>query len=77
MTLSRSQQEALIKLPTDELVLCLDNDEAGKIGRDKAMSCLSKSFVVSYIQIPNEYKDVQDIRNKKILNELIESRTFW
>ena len=77
VTLSRSQQEALIKLPTDELVLCLDNDEAGKIGRDKAMSCLSKSFVVSYIQIPNEYKDVQDIRNKKILNELIESRTFW
>ena len=76
-SLSRIQQEALIKLPTDELVLCLDNDEAGKIGTDRAMACISKSFVVSYIQLPKGYKDVQDIRDAKILKDIIDKRTFW
>ena len=75
--LSSSQQEALIKLPTDELVLCLDNDEAGKIGIDRAMACISKSFVVSYIKLPKEFKDVQDIRDEKLLKEIINNRTFW
>ena len=75
--LSSSQQEALIKLPTDELVLCLDNDEAGKIGIDRAMACISKSFVVSYVKLPKEVKDVQDIRDENLLEEIINNRTFW
>lgn len=75
--MSRIQQDALLKLPTDELVLCLDNDEAGRIGTDRALSCISNRFVVSYIQIPNGYKDVQDIRDENILKEIIKERTFW
>tara|TARA_R110000824_G_scaffold176701_1_gene355844 strand:- start:645 stop:1505 length:861 start_codon:yes stop_codon:yes gene_type:complete len=75
--ISRIQQDAVLKLPTNELVLCLDNDEAGQIGTDRALSCISKRFVVSYVQIPNGYKDVQDIRDTNILNEVIEARTFW
>jgi len=75
--MSTSQQEAVLKLPTDELVLCLDNDDAGKIGTDRIMSCISKRFVVSYIQLPNEYKDVQDIRDETVLNKIINERTFW
>ena len=75
--MSTSQQEAILKLPTDELVLCLDNDDAGRIGTDRIMSCISKRFVVSYIQLPNEYKDVQDIRDETLLKEIIKERTFW
>ena len=75
--LSSSQQEALIKLPTDELVLCLDNDEAGQLGTDRAMACISKSFVVSYVKLPKEVKDVQDIRDENFLEEIINNRTFW
>lgn len=75
--LSLSQQEALIKLSTDELVLCLDNDEAGRLGTDRAMACISKRFVVSYVKLPEGFKDVQDIRDKNILDEVIKNRTFW
>ena len=75
--MSTSQQEEVLKLPTDELLLCLDNDDAGKIGTDRIMSCISKRFVVSYIQLPNGYKDVQDIRNETLLNNIIKERTFW
>jgi len=75
--LSSRQQEALIKLPTDELVLCLDNDEAGRLGTDRAMACISKSFVVSYVKLPKGFKDVQDIRDKNVLEEVIKNRTFW
>jgi len=76
-SISNIQVESLIKLPTEELVLCLDNDEAGKIGTDRAMTCISKSFVVSYVQLPKGYKDVQDIRDENILKETINNRTFW
>ena len=75
--LSRIQQELLIQLPTDELVLCLDNDEAGQIGLNAAMACISERSVVSYIQIPNEFKDVQDIRNTNKLKNIINKRTFF
>ena len=76
-SLSRAQEELFLALQTEELVLCLDNDEAGQIGLNKAMACLSKSFVVSYIKIPKEYKDVQDVRNKEALNNIINERTFF
>ena len=75
--LSRIQQELLIQLPTDELVLCLDNDEAGQIGLNAAMACISERSVVSYIQIPNEFKDVQDIRDTNKLENIINKRTFF
>ena len=75
--LSKIQQELLIQLPTDELVLCLDNDEAGQIGLNAAMACLSERSVVSYVQLPNEFKDVQEIRNMNILDETINKKTFF
>ena len=76
-SLSRAQEELTFGLQTEELVLCLDNDEAGQIGFQKAMGCLSKSFVVSYLKLPKEYKDVQDVRNSDELLSIINSRTFF
>ena len=76
-SLSKVQEELTLGLQTEELVLCLDNDEAGQIGFQKAMGCLSKSFVVSYVKLPKEYKDVQDVRNSEELTSIINSRTFF
>jgi len=76
-SLSKAQEELTLGLQTEELVLCLDNDEAGQIGFKKAMGCLSKSFVVSCVKLPKEYKDVQDVRNSNELSSIINSRTFF
>ena len=75
--ISRKQQELAFKLPTKELVLCLDNDDAGRIGLEKAMNDLIPKFMVSYVQLPKEFKDVQEIRNKEILQNIIQERTFF
>ena len=75
--LSKAQETLFSSLHTEELVLCLDNDEAGQTGLNKAMACLSKNFVVSYIKIPKEYKDVQDVRNIDELTTIINDRTFF
>ena len=77
MDMSKTQQRLLTSLPTEELVLCLDNDEAGTIGFNKAFTTLTQSIITTFIKIPNEYKDVQDIRDKKILDRVIADRYYW
>lgn len=75
--LSVAQYNLLKTLPTKEFVVCLDNDKAGEIGREKALGRLKKIAQTSYVQIPSPYKDVQDIREKKYLAKLIENRYYW
>jgi len=75
--MSKQQEDLLVKLPTDELVICLDNDEAGKIGKEKISTCISKRFVLTYIQLPDKYKDVQEVRDIDELQQIINNRTFW
>jgi len=75
--MSRTQQDLAMKLPTKELVLCLDNDDAGRVGLEKAMSDLIPKFMVSYVQLPKEFKDVQEIRDKEVLQNIIQERTFF
>ena len=76
-SMSRQQQEMLVSLPTQEVVLCLDNDSAGQIATDKALTALNQRCIVSVIQIPGGYKDVQDIREAKALHEILETRSLW
>ena len=33
--------------------------------------------MVSYIQLPKEFKDVQEIRNSQVLQDIIQERTFF
>ena len=75
--LSLIQQKILKTLPTEELVICLDNDNAGKKGAENIWSDLSTNFIVSYIKIPRGYKDVQDIRDKNMLCDIIQARNYW
>jgi DNA primase len=75
--LSKAQANLLQDLSVGEVVLCFDNDEAGKIGLDKALTVLGEGVRVSYVTIPEPYKDVQDIRKCAILDEVLNSRNYW
>ena len=75
--LSKVQQDLLSKVHTQEVVLCLDNDKAGEAGLTKALESIGNTLMISYIQLPNGYKDVQEIKNPKILDNVINKRYYW
>ena len=75
--LSLVQYNLLKSMSTKEFVVCLDNDKAGELGREKALWRLKKITQTSYIQIPSPHKDIQDIRQKEHLEQLIENRYYW
>jgi len=77
MSLSSTQEQLLSNLNTKELVLCLDNDKAGQIGLQQALIKLEKHMPTTYIEMPTIYKDVQDIREKSVVDKLISTRVYF
>tara|TARA_Y100000310_G_scaffold341508_1_gene440868 strand:- start:658 stop:1551 length:894 start_codon:yes stop_codon:yes gene_type:complete len=77
MSMSKRQQELLSTLRTEEVVLCLDNDTAGQTGLNKALQALGNTIMSSYVQLPDGYKDVQEIKIKKVLDTIINKRYYW
>ena len=77
MNMSKTQRELLLTLPTKEIILCLDNDDAGKIGRNNILDSLMGKITLSYIKLPKEYKDVQEIKSCDILKDIIQNRRYW
>ena len=75
--MSKIQEDLLVGLNTKELVLCLDNDEAGTNASNNMLTRLSNRCIVSVINVPKGYKDVQDIRDDKVIAEIIEQRKLW
>ena len=76
-SISNAQIELISSLNPTEVVLCLDNDEAGRKGIFKATLDMGNRFMLSYIKLPNGYKDVQDIRHLDQLSKVIQNRTLW
>jgi len=76
-SISKNQIELLKKLKPQEVVLCLDNDEAGKKGTEKATFDLEDWFMISFIQFPKRYKDFQEIRNRAEIEQVIENRNIF
>jgi DNA primase len=77
MNMSKTQRELLLTLPTKEIILCLDNDDAGEIGRNNILDSLMGKITLSYIKLPKEYKDVQEIKSCDILKDIIKNRRYW
>ena len=77
MSMSKRQQELLSSLRTQEIVLCLDNDAAGLKGLTNALRDIGNTMMSSYIQLPNGYKDVQEITSKQTLDTIISNRYYW
>ena len=74
---SYTQQNRLKALHPEEIVLCLDNDDAGQKAIDKINSCMSDSCMVSWLELPEKVKDVQEIRQQTLLKQVIDNRVFW
>ena len=75
--ISKFQGNLLGSLNPTEVVLALDNDEAGKKGISKATLDLNSKFMLSYIKLPQNIKDVQEIRNFQKLKKIMKTRTLW
>jgi DNA primase len=75
--MSNRQTEIIRDLKVKEIVLCLDNDATGQAAKKKIYDKLNKYFVVSSIILPEDYKDVQDVREYNVLTEIIESRSVF
>ena len=74
---SRSQADLISSLNPSELVLCLDNDEAGQKGISKATLDMNGRFLLSYLNLPKEYKDVQEIRSRNQLTKILKNTELW
>jgi len=75
--MSKAQANLLQDFSVGEVVLCFDNDEAGQIGLEKALTVLGEGVRVSYVKIPEPYKDVQDIRKCDTLDTVLKDRNYW
>ena len=60
-----------------EIILCLDNDERGKTMAQKSFTLLQKRYILSILNLPEEYKDVQEVRIPEVLKEAINSRLYF
>ena len=77
MQMSSVQEQLILQLPSKEIILALDNDEAGKKGRDYILKRLQGRINISYLKLPMGYKDVQDIKKRDIIKETIKNRRIW
>lgn len=77
MSMSNKQRDLILTLPTKEVILCLDNDDAGQKGKKRAFELLNNKTKVSHINIPEGYKDVQDIKSYDILSNIIKNKKYW
>ena len=48
-----------------------------KKGIQKATVDMMDRFMLSYIDIPSNIKDLQEINNIKTLNKILKNRTLW
>ena len=74
---SYTQQNRLKALQPEEIVLCLDNDDTGQKASNVINSCMKDSCMVSWIELPTQVKDVQEIRQQTLLKQVIDNRVFW
>ena len=75
--ISVSQANLIGSLAPSEVVLCLDNDDAGQKGIKKATFDMKNRFLISYIDLPEKYKDIQDVRSKIELEDILENRHYF
>ena len=48
-----------------------------KKGRDYILTRLSNRVNISYLKLPNQYKDVQEVKNYDTIKETIKNRRIW
>jgi DNA primase len=76
-SISSTQINLIGTLHPSEVVLSLDNDDAGRRGISKATLDMSDRFLLSYLNLPKEYKDVQEIRDRTKLTKVLKNTELW
>jgi len=75
--ISKAQIDLISKINPTEVVLSLDNDEAGRKGMDKATVDMENRFLITYLEMPKTYKDVQEIRDINVLHKVMNTKTIF
>jgi len=60
-----------------EIILCLDTDERGTEMAKKALTQLEKRYIISVVNLPQGFKDVQEVKIPEVLKEAINSRLYF
>ena len=76
-SVSKTQIDLISSLHPTEVVLSLDNDVAGQKGISKATIDMSGRFLLSYLELPSNVKDVQEIRNINQLTKVMQNKALW
>lgn len=76
VSLSYFQERLLRNTGVPEFVLCLDNDEAGQKGTVKVKERLERAGLVTLTYLPDWAKDIQDIKDPQIIDNVIKNRTL-
>jgi DNA primase len=74
--LSKKQIDLLGQINPSRIVLSLDNDVAGSKGMQKATLDINERFLISYLRLPKNYKDVQEIRDTQTLHTVLQNKTI-
>ena len=77
MSMSKKQQDLLLELPVEEVILMLDNDEAGRKGKQQALKALHRSVFTTFVKFPDDIKDIQEVQHQITIDKLIEDRLFF
>jgi len=76
-SISQRQIDLISSLHPQEVVLALDNDTAGKKGIEKATLDMAGRFLISYLRLPKNIKDVQEISNVDTLHKVMKNKTIF
>lgn len=68
--LYNGQMTSLMNMGATKIILALDNDKAGRLGRVQAAKMARCLFSVSELKIPEEYKDIGDMP-PELLKEVV------
>tara|TARA_B100000949_G_scaffold228979_1_gene237279 strand:+ start:189 stop:1082 length:894 start_codon:yes stop_codon:yes gene_type:complete len=72
--LSKKHKELLVKMGVGEIILCLDNDEAGMRATEYVSREMRQYCPVSRITLTS-VKDIQDVRDSYQLRQILNERT--
>lgn len=66
-SISRTQVRLLLKSPVDTVILATDNDGQGSKAKAQLISELMPYYVVKELQIPPQYKDVNEVPSTELV----------
>ncbi|MGV9141591.1 MAG: CHC2 zinc finger domain-containing protein [Promethearchaeota archaeon] len=70
-----SDRKWLLRTHVDTIILCLDNDESGLKARNKIIQDAYSLFDIYVIKLPDEYKDIAEIKNKEVFEKCYNDKT--